>query len=206
MDISCIRNSYRRYAPYYDWVFGPVFARGRRTAIDTLTPLAGKRVLEVGVGTGISLSLYGPDVEIVGIDLSRPMLSVAQRRLRHGAFPSVLGLAEMNAEALAFPADSFDAVVAMYVATVVPDPQRLFAEMWRVCRPGGSLLFLNHFASRQWALRAMEQGLRPWSRTVGFRPDMELQDFIAVTGQQPLSVRPACGYGYWKQIHFAKTG
>ena len=113
MDLVSIRKSYRRYARHYDVIFGRVFARGRRLALQTLAPVSGKRVLEVGVGTGISLPFYCPDAEVVGIDVSREMLDIARQRLADGMCPAVTGLAEMNAEHLGFADDSFDAVVAM---------------------------------------------------------------------------------------------
>lgn len=205
MDLVSIRKSYRRYARHYDVIFGRVFAQGRRLALATLAPTAGKRVLEVGVGTGISLPHYCPDSEVVGIDVSREMLQVAHRRLGDGCCPAVTGLVEMNAEQLGFADESFDAVVAMYVASVVPNPERLFAEMWRVCRPGGQILVVNHFASQQWLLRSMERSLRPLSRAVGFRTDMELDHFVAVSGRQPVAIEPASLFGYWKQIQFTKS-
>jgi phosphatidylethanolamine/phosphatidyl-N-methylethanolamine N-methyltransferase len=141
--------------------------------------------------------------EVVGIDISREMLNVARRRL-NGGLPAVSGLCEMDAEKLGFADNSFDAVVAMYVATVVPNPDALFAEMWRVCQPGGQMLVINHFASRQWLLRGVERCLRPLSRAVGFRPDMEFEEFVNVTGQQPTTVAPASAFGYWKQVEFRK--
>lgn len=205
MDLISIRKSYRRYARHYDVIFGRVFARGRHLAINTISPVSGKRILEVGVGTGISLPFYPHDAEVVGIDISRDMLEIAHRRLRSHHCPGVLGLSEMNAEHLGFADDAFDAVVAMYVASVVPNPERLFAEMWRVCRPGGQILVVNHFASRQWLLRSFERSLRPLSRAVGFRPDMELDHFVEVAGRQPVAVEPASLFGYWKQVQFTKS-
>lgn len=205
MDLISIRKSYRRYARHYDVIFGRVFARGRQLALHTLAPVSGKRVLEVGVGTGISLPFYCSDAQVVGIDISREMLDIARQRMIDSPCPAVLGLAEMNAEHLGFADDSFDAVVAMYVASVVPNPEQLFAEMWRVCRPGGQILVVNHFASRQWMLRSFERSLRPLSRAVGFRPDMDLSDFVKVTGQQPVAIEPASLFGYWKQVQFTKT-
>lgn len=204
MDLVSIRKSYRRYARHYDVLFGRVFARGRHLALNTIAPSAGKRVLEVGVGTGISLPFYCQNTEVVGIDISREMLDVARIRLVEESCPAVIGLLEMNAEQLGFADNSFDAVVAMYVATVVPNPERLFSEMWRVCRPGGQVIVVNHFASQQWLLRTMERSLRPLSRAVGFRPDMELDDFVAVTGQEPVAIEPASLFGYWKQVQFTK--
>ncbi|TVP88405.1 MAG: methyltransferase domain-containing protein [Thioalkalivibrio sp.] len=205
MDLVSIRKSYRRYARHYDVIFGRVFAPGRQLALETLAPVSGKRVLEVGVGTGISLPFYKPDAEVVGIDVSREMLDVARQRLADGDCGAVTGLVEMNAEQLAFADDSFDAVVAMYVASVVPNPERLFSEMWRVCRPDGQILVVNHFASRQWILRTLERSLRPLSRAVGFRPDMELDDFVAVAGRTPVAIEPASLFGYWKQVQFTKS-
>ncbi|MGM0552432.1 MAG: class I SAM-dependent methyltransferase [Pseudomonadota bacterium] len=203
MDLVSIRKSYRRYARHYDATFGRVFATGRASAQQTLAPLSGKRILEVGVGTGISLPDYPDDCEVVGIDVSREMLEVARGRVKRG-LPAVAGLCEMDAERLGFADDSFDAVVAMYVATVVPNPEALFSEMWRVCRPGGRLLVVNHFASQQWLLRGFERCLRPLSKAVGFRPDMEYEDFVRVTGQEPCMVAPASLFGYWKQVEFRK--
>ncbi|WP_019021183.1 MULTISPECIES: class I SAM-dependent methyltransferase [unclassified Thioalkalivibrio] len=203
MDLVSIRKSYRRYARHYDATFGRVFATGRHSAQKTLAPLEGKRVLEVGVGTGISFPEYPDGVDLVGIDVSREMLQVAQERI-NGGLPGVRGVAEMDAEALGFRDDSFDAVVGMYVASVVPNPDRMFAEMWRVCRPGGQILLVNHFASRQWLLRGVERSLRPLSRAVGFRPDMELDHFVHLTGCEPEAVEPASLFGYWKQVAFRK--
>lgn len=204
MDLVSIRKSYRRYAPHYDAIFGRVFARGRTQALETIAPVTGKRILEVGVGTGIALPAYENGAEVIGIDLSREMLEVAKTRIVNGECPAVTGLIEMNAEELAFRDESFDAVVAMYVASVVPDPARLFAEMWRVCRPGGDILVINHFASRHWLLRGLEKSLRPFSRAVGFRPDMELDHFVNLIGRQPNDVQSANLFGYWKQVHFVK--
>lgn len=204
MDLVSIRKSYRRYAPHYDVIFGPVFAKGRHLALRTLAPVAGKRILEVGVGTGISLPEYDARAEVVGIDLSREMLQVASGRMVNGSCPAVMGLLEMDAEKLAFRDASFDAVVAMYVATVVPDPTRLFAEMWRVCKPGGQILVINHFASRHWFLRGFERSLRPFSRAVGFRPDMELDYFISIIDRPPHRIEAASMFGYWKQLQFIK--
>lgn len=204
MDLVSIRKSYRRYAPHYDAIFGWVFAGGRTQALETIAPVAGKRILEVGVGTGISLPAYGNGAEVIGIDLSREMLQVAKARLVNGECPAVAGLIEMNAEELGFRDESFDSVVAMYVASVVPDPARLFAEMWRVCKPGGDILVINHFASRHWLLRGLEKSLRPFSRAVGFRPDMDLDHFVALIGRKPRDVQSANLFGYWKQVHFVK--
>ena len=136
MDIRAIEQAYRRYGRFYDVCFGAVFQPGRRAIIDRMDCAPGERILEVGVGTGLSLPLYPRNVSIVGIDISRDMLAQARLRQSRGGLENVAELMVMDAENMAFADDSFDKVVAMYVASVVPDPQRLVDEMRRVCRSG----------------------------------------------------------------------
>ncbi len=202
MDLSSIRNAYRRYARYYDGSFGRVFAPGRRLTMQYLNAEPGRRILEVGVGTGISLPEYRRDVTVAGVDISPDMLDIARRRVEEQALDHVEGLYEMDAEALDYPDDSFDVVVAMYVASVVPDPERLIDEVRRVCRPGGEIFIINHFASRHPVIRGVEKTLRPLSRLVGFRTDMELDDLPERPGLECLGVHPAPPFGYWKLVHY----
>ncbi|MBK1726125.1 class I SAM-dependent methyltransferase [Halorhodospira neutriphila] len=203
MDLSSIRSAYRRYAGFYDQFFGPIFAPGRKLAMGYLNAEPGRRVLEVGVGTGISLPEYRRDVgSVVGVDVSPDMLKIARKRVDEQGLDYVEGLYEMDAEALEFPDDSFDVVVAMYVASVVPNPQRLLEELQRVCRPGGDVLIINHFASQNPVLRRMEQALQPLSKLLGFRPDMELSDLPELPDFEQVAVRPSHLFGYWKLVHY----
>ncbi len=204
MDLSSIRNAYRRYARHYDKIFGPVFAPGRRLTMEYVNAEPGRRILEVGVGTGLSLPEYRDDVSVVGIDVSPDMLDVARRRVEEERLRQVEGLYEMDAEALEFPDDSFDVVVAMYVASVVPNPQRFIDEVRRVCRPGGDILIVNHFASNHPVLRRMEQTLKPLSKILGFRTDMELDDLPEFADFQRVGVHPTNLFGYWKLVHYRK--
>ncbi len=132
MNIRAIEQAYRRYARFYDVCFGAVFQPGRRAIVDTMDCGCGERILEVGVGTGLSLPLYPQDVNVVGIDISRHMLAQARVRVARDRLANVAELVVMDAENMAFEDDSFDKVVAMYVASVVPDPGRLVDEMRRV--------------------------------------------------------------------------
>lgn len=136
---------YDRLAPLYDVVYGLGLEPGRRQAMRRLAPRPGERLLEVGIGTGASTCAYPRGVHVVGVDLSWPMLSRAARRLRDAPGPTV-SLARMDAAALAFPSHAFDAVYAPYLVNVVPDPVAVGRELRRVCRPGGRLVLLNHFA------------------------------------------------------------
>jgi len=206
MDIASIKSAYRRYARYYDRVFGPIFAPGRSMAIERLESQSGKRILEVGVGTGLSLPHYEDDTQIVGIDISSDMLDIARNRVRDQKLDHVEALLEMDAENLSFEDNSFDAVIAMYVASVVPNPDRLMAEMARVCKTGGDLMVINHFASDNRLLRGMERGLTPLSRFVGFRPSMDLSELPQPANFERLGIYRANMMGYWKLVHYRHTG
>ena len=171
LDADSVRAAYARWAGVYDAVFGGVSAFGRRRAVEAVNALPGARVLEVGVGTGLALPHYTRSKRITGIDLSAEMLARARTRVRECGLANVDTLLEVDAEATGFGAGSFDIAVAMFVASVVPHPRALLAEMRRVVRPGGHLLFVNHFAAeggpRWWAERA----LAPASRKLGWHPD-----------------------------------
>jgi phosphatidylethanolamine/phosphatidyl-N-methylethanolamine N-methyltransferase len=202
MDTASIKSAYRRYARYYDRLFGRVFAPGRKMALQSLGEQSGKRILEVGVGTGLSLPHYQSDTQVVGIDISAEMLAIAQERAKTESLDHVEALLEMDAENLGFDDDSFDAVIAMYVASVVPNPEQLMAEMARVCKPGGDLLVINHFASSNPVLRGMEWLLSPLSRFVGFRPSMDISELPLPKGFEKIGVQRANLFGYWKLVHY----
>lgn len=199
MDIEAIRKSYRRYARSYDFYFGAVFQPGRKAVVNGLDCQPGERVLEVGVGTGLSLSLYPDTVHITGIDLSTDMLVQANERQQREQLKNVT-LLEMDAENMAFADNSFDKVVAMYVASVVPHPDRLVNEMRRVCKPGGEIFIVNHFLSTHPVMAAGEKLLAPLSKLVGFRPDFERDTFIRTTNLDVIDTRQVNLLGYWTML------
>jgi phosphatidylethanolamine/phosphatidyl-N-methylethanolamine N-methyltransferase len=204
MDLPSVLRAYRRYAPVYDFLFGPVFAEGRRVAAERLSECPGGRILEIGVGTGLSFRYYKPDVEIIGIDVSPDMLDVARRRTRKGRFQHVKDLVVMDAQELDFPDNSVDGAVAMYVASVVPDPKQMISEMFRVARPGAPVMFVNHFTSKRNGLRKIETILSPFANRLGFHPDFPLDQFIETVGAEPESVESINFGGYWKVVTFRK--
>lgn len=140
MQIEAVKTAYRRYARIYDAVFGPVLQPGRRALLERLELKPGERVLEVGVGTGLSLPLYPRSVRITGIDVSREMLEKARERVARRRLENVDALVEMDAEHMSFPDATFDKVVAMYVVSVVARPGKLIEELHRVCKPRGEIL------------------------------------------------------------------
>lgn len=178
MDLESVRRAYRRYAPVYDVVFGPWFRVGRQRTVRTVNQLSPANLLEVGVGTGLSLPEYRRDIRISGIDVSADMLQVARGRVAEKGLTNIDGLHEMDAENLAFPDAHFDVVVAMYVMSVVPNPTRVLAEMRRVCKPGGTIIICNHFYAEQDSHKHLVQLLAPMARWIGWRPDFKLDSLL----------------------------
>lgn len=178
MQIEAVKAAYRRYARIYDMVFGAVLQPGRRAVIEALRLKPGDRVLEVGVGTGISLPLYPREVRITGIDVSSEMLGKARARVARGKLENVEALLEMDAEEMEFPAASFDKVVAMYVVSVVPRPAKLLEELHRVCRPEGEIFIVNHFQSDNPILGGFERAIGAFSSQIGFDPQVNLRTLV----------------------------
>ena len=165
-DREMVETAYDRWAPVYDLVFGGVFSKGRKAAIQATNKIGG-RVLEVG--TGISLPQYAPHLRIFGTDISEAMLEKAKKRVTELGLKNVEGLAVMDAEKLEFPDDSFDVVMAQYVVTAVPNPEAALDEFARVLRPGGELIILTRVSADAGMRRFIEQRLQPVVRPLGFR-------------------------------------
>jgi phosphatidylethanolamine/phosphatidyl-N-methylethanolamine N-methyltransferase len=173
MDADAVTRTYRRWAPVYDSTFGRITEPGRRRATAHANGRGG-RVLEVGVGTGLSLAQYRSGVTVTGVDFSREMLAQARDRVASDGLAHVDGLHEMDARVLDFPDDSFDIVVAMYLISVVPEPERVLAEMARVCRPDGEIVIVNHFAAQSGALARLERAFGPFADRLGWHVDFEI--------------------------------
>ncbi len=175
LDTASIQEAYRRWAGVYDTAFGLISAAARRRALAVVNQMPGRSVLEVGVGTGLALPHYNADKRVTGIDLSTDMLNQARRRVARLGLHTVQALQEMDAEATEFPDASFDTAVAMFVASVVPNPRRLLAEMRRVVKPGGNILFVNHFAAPRGPRWWIERAMAPASRALGWHPDFAVE-------------------------------
>lgn len=194
-------DAYARWAPIYDAVFGPIMEASRKTAVAAL-PAGTERVLEVGVGTGISLPDYPAATRVVGIDLSPDMLQKARRRVAEKRLTNVEAIQEMDAARLVFPESTFDAAMAMYVMTVVPDPARVMAEMRRVVRPGGRILVVSHFAPDAGPRRHLGRLLSPFGRLLGWNTTITAGTLAALPGTRLLADRPAGLGGFYRLLEF----
>jgi phosphatidylethanolamine/phosphatidyl-N-methylethanolamine N-methyltransferase len=206
-----VERAYDRWAPVYDLVFGPVFGRGRRAAIHATNRIGG-RVLEVGVGTGISLPQYASNVGVYGIDISEAMLRKAQQRVDELKLKNVEGLAVMDAEHLEFADSSFDVVMAQYVVTACPNPEACLDEFARVLKPGGELILLSRVSADKGLRQVIEKGLMPVTTRLGFRTEFawsRYTDWVEASdrthGMRIVERRPVPPFGHFSLIRFRKT-
>lgn len=208
IDRAGVAKAYARWAPVYDLVFGQVFEHGRRSTI-AIADRIGGRVLDVGVGTGLSLSRYSPSTKLCGVDISEPMLRKAQERVRTQNLTNVETLSVMDAKNLAFPDATFDAVVAQYVITAVPDPEGTLDDFVRVLKPGGELILVNHIGAESGPRKLFELAFAPLARRLGWRPEFpwqRLADWAAKHGGVTLiERRPMPPLGHFSLIRFRKT-
>ena len=203
MDEEAIKSAYRRWAPVYDHTFGFVAAEGRKHSVEIINQRKG-RVLEVGVGTGLSLPTYGRHLEIVGIDLSPEMLEKARERVVAERLSNVTGLYEMDAGDLKFDDATFDTVVAMYVMTVVPDPEKVMRELSRVCRPGGEVLIVNHFSAEEGMRGWVERRMAPFADMLGWRPVFDVERVLVCKDLALLEKRGLRPFGLFTMMRFHK--
>ncbi len=208
LDTATITKAYARWAPVYDIVFGAVFDKGRRSSIEAAERIGG-RVLEVGVGTGISLPDYKRTTKLVGIDISEPMLRKALGRKRELKLDNVEALSVMDVGHLGFPDASFDVVVAQYVITAVPDPDAALDEFARVLKPGGEIILVNHISAEGGLRRAFELQFAPIARRLGWRPEFEWARLQAWIDRNPhmrvIERKPMPPLGHFSMMRFGKA-
>jgi phosphatidylethanolamine/phosphatidyl-N-methylethanolamine N-methyltransferase len=207
IDIDTVAKAYARWAPVYDLVFGAVFDAGRKASIAAAERLGG-RILDVGIGTGISLTDYAPTQRIVGVDYSEPMLRRAHERVLAQRLAHVEALAVMDAQHLGFRDAFFDAVVAQYVITTVPDPVAALDEFARVTKPGGEIILVNHLGAEAGPRRLFEQSFAPLARRLGWRPEFRWKRLAQWAerhgGVRLIERRPMPPLGHFSLIRFER--
>jgi phosphatidylethanolamine/phosphatidyl-N-methylethanolamine N-methyltransferase len=203
ISVDNVVNTYRFYAPLYDRTFGAVLGPGRCAMTQAICALNPSSILEVGVGTGLTLAEYPAASSIVGIDISDEMLNIARQRARQLPGRNIR-LAAMNAELMDFPDDSFDCVAVPYVLSVTPHPERLVAEIRRVCRKGGTILILNHFSgSRFWWF--LERAVQSLANRIGFRSDFCFNEQIMKYDWEVQSVKKVNFLGLSRLVTIRNT-
>jgi phosphatidylethanolamine/phosphatidyl-N-methylethanolamine N-methyltransferase len=198
-----VEGVYDKLAKVYDLTFGPTLHPGRLQAIQRMDIQPGERVLEVGVGTGINLSLYPKTCSVTGIDFSSSMLEKARERTARKGIRGVR-LLQMDAGDLKFGDGSFDIVYAPYLISVVPDPVKVAQEMHRVCRSGGRIIFLNHFLSPNAVLSRIERTISPYTIHIGFKADLDLPAFLAQADLHPVSIEKVNVPRIWSLVTCVK--
>ncbi|MFX0541511.1 class I SAM-dependent methyltransferase [Roseovarius sp. S4756] len=205
MDIDAVETSYARWAPIYDKTFGVLTNMGRRRAVEYINTLTGS-LLEVGVGTGLSLPHYKPHLKVTGVDFSAEMLAKAQARVQRMGLSNDVILRQMDARELDFPDGSFDTVAAMHVLSVVPEPERVMSEIARVLKPGGRVVITNHFVRTEGVLAFLERISAPFANILGWHSDFEIE---TVLQEQALSVdmqKSLPPFGMMTFLVLTKTG
>ena len=202
-----VAKAYDRWAPVYDMVFGPVFERGRMASIAAAERIGG-RILDVGIGTGISLPDYSPKNRIFGVDISEHMLRKAHDRVAELGLSHVEGLEVMDAADLKFPDESFDVVLAQYVVTSVPDPEAALDEFARVLKPGGEIILMSRVGAEAGMRRTLEHWLQPVARRLGWRTEFSWERYTSWVGRTPsirlIERRAMPPLGHFSLIRFGK--
>ena len=203
MDEDAVRDAYRRWAPVYDYTFGAVSTAGRRHAVQIINGSKGK-VLEVGVGTGLALPEYKSHLDITGIDLAPEMLVKARERVKSANLKHVTGLHEMDASDLKFPDATFDTTVAMYLITVVPEPEKVMRELARVTKPGGEVMLVNHFSQEEGVRGWVERRMAPFADVVGWHSVFDQSRVMVCDDLKLVDSRALRPMGIFTMLRFRK--
>ncbi|MBY0532139.1 MAG: class I SAM-dependent methyltransferase [Xanthobacteraceae bacterium] len=207
LDRATIEKAYARWAPVYDLVFGPLLDMGRRTATTAATRVGG-RILNVGVGTGLELPYFEKSHEVIGVDISEPMLRKAQERVDREKLQNVKGLCVMDGANLSFADGSFDCVVAQFVITTVPQPEKTLDEFARVLKPGGEIVLVNHIGAERGLRASFERWFSQHARKLGWSPEFpfkRLSDWAEKNGNVRLVERRTVPpFGVFTLMRFAR--
>jgi phosphatidylethanolamine/phosphatidyl-N-methylethanolamine N-methyltransferase len=194
------KKVYARFSRIYDAIFSRWFYPRHRHVIRSLDLGSGQRVLDVGVGTGLSLPLYPRHVAVTGVDLSRAMLWEAQKKVQTYQLDNV-SLIEMDAGRLAFPDNTFDVVIGAFVISVVPDPIQFLDEVKRVSKADGQIILINHFQSENKMMARLEKWVSPLCTKIGWHSDLALDYVVQQANLQIERMYSLSKIDLWKVIY-----
>lgn len=204
---ALMRKAYARWAPVYDVVYDKLTEPAAREAVEAALA-CGPRILEAGVGTGLSLGYYGAGAEVYGVDLSEDMLRRAMMKVRRRGLTQVRGLQVMDVCRLGYADDGFDAVVAQFLITLVPDPEGALSEFLRVVRPGGEIILANHFGQADGPVARAEEVLAPLCSRIGWSSDFKvarIEAWARANGRvEVIGVTPTFPGGFFKLLRMRK--
>lgn len=172
-----IKKVYSLYAWIYDSFFGKIFEHGRYVAFNMMNVKPGETVLEVGVGTGLSLPLYPKESHVTGIDISQEMLEKAESKKEYYGLTNV-NLHNMDASSMAFADNAFDKVIASHVITVVPNPLKTLNEIKRVCKKDGEIFILNYTGCNNRIISRFEEFISPLRDKMGLGKHFDLDGLL----------------------------
>lgn len=191
---------YERIGPVYNFIYGKLlFNEGRETAIELLELKAGHKVLEVGVGTGLTLPLYPRSCHVVGVDLSEGMLKEAEHLIQEKKLKNA-SVKLMDASNLEFPDNEFDRVLGNLFISATSNPEKCLEEMKRVCKPGGIIVLMNHFQSENAFLGTLETVFNPLALRLGFKSNLKMAPLLSAVGLEPKEVRKVNMLSLWTAV------
>ena len=200
--LSSVKKTYDLLANIYNFIYGKSLQNGRDALGRSMAHECNQKILEVGVGTGLTLNLYPTNSEITGIDISNEMLDKAKQRVASLGLKNIKLLAA-NGEHAELPTEYFDHVVLPYVYSVTPDPEELIKEAFRVCKADGHIWILNHF-SGMGSWNFIEYLIEPCSRFLGFRSIFPYSEFVACKNWNIVSIQKVNAFGLSRLIKIKK--
>ena len=204
---ALMRRAYARWAPVYDLIYDKLTEPAARCAVEA-GMACGPRILEAGVGTGLSLGYYGAGTEVYGVDLSEDMLRRARDKVLRRGLSHVKTLQVMDVCRLGYADETFDAVVAQFLITLVPSPERALDEFARVLKPGGEIILANHFGQPEGPVARLETAIAPLCSRIGWSSDFKVSRVEAWAARSGVGnvveVRPVFPGGFFKILRLRK--
>lgn len=200
-----VERIYERVGPIYNFVYGKLlFNEGREKAIELLSIKPGHKILEVGVGTGLTLPLYPAKCNITGIDLSESMLKEAEELIEKKGLKNA-HVKIMDATKLEFPDNHFDGILGNLFISATTYPEKALFEMKRVCKPGGMIVLMNHFRSDNIVIGNLENLINPIAQGIGFKSNLEMLPLLKSVGLKPKEVRKVNLFNLWTAVSMENT-